>query len=600
MLFYLKNKQKQLPKQYTFIIIEYSFLKELLERITVNNMTKKQIDTISKSIKQVLPYELFFLLGISLLIVPGFVYIGDLIINKHSFSTLNFLYISFLIVFLFIALLFNKIALIIMVDRVSNNKSIKSKEVISQSISKLLSYLNYKNISSIVLYLLFIPFLYFTIFGYVTIYILKLYDIELDLILSLIIAYVLLVLLFFKNLYFCNYMVIENKNKNKAVKASTNLIKGNITKNISNILVIHLVMVIGLLLIASLYKILFSHNLLNTVTNFNTIMFTVFWVFTTLAISLYTTSINSSIGVMFNNYKREKHELFKNNKSLRANNWLIIPKLCKYTFILFSVILIYDNVHKELSYEPPKPINTEITAHRGFSMVYPENTMAALKGAKEEDAKWIEVDVQKTSDGQYVIFHDDDLNRITGYYGHVADLRLADLRTLDYGSYFDQKYSGEKIPLLSEVLDYSKKNKLNVILDLKNDWENIDYYEKDIIDMINRYNYANHCVIETPFYKQIRNIKRIDSKIKTAYLVAMPTEEVFDLTDADIISIDSININSYWINNIHNAGKKVYVWTPNDEEQLRQLLTLEIDNIITDNVEVALELKNNDEETTNN
>lgn len=582
-----------MPKHRTLIIIDYSFL-EQIERIMVKNMSKKRINTIKKSIKQILPFEMFFLLTISLLIVPGFINLYDLIVNRNNYSTINLLLFAFMLVFSFVTLLLNKIILITLIDRISNNKKIELKEVLSLSISKLLSYLNLKNIGSTILYLSFIPFLYFTIFNYLVVYLLRLYNIEVNTILLLIIAYILLVLLLFENIYFFNYIIIDNKNTIKALKSSTKLIKGHTIKNIGNILVINLIMIIGLLLVILLYRILFIHNFLNTMTIFNTIMYTMFWLFIVLIISIYITLINISIGVTFNSYKREKHELIKKAKNLKINNWLIVPRLFKYTFVLFALILTYHNVQEELNYEPPKSVSTEITAHRGFSFMYPENTMSAFKGAKEATAKWIEVDVQKTKDNQYVIFHDEDLSRITGVNKLVSEMNLSELKTLDYGSYFDQKYSGESIPLLSEVMEFAKKNNLNIILDLKNNWGNIDYYEQDIIDMINKYDYSRHCVIETPLYKQIRNIKRIDSKIKTAYLIGMPNEEIFDLDDADIISIDSININSYWINTIHKSGKKVYVWTPNEEEQIKQLLTLDIDNIITDNVSVALELKNND------
>ena len=571
---------------------------EQIERIMVKDMTKKKFGTIKKSIKQTLPFEMFFLLTVSLLIVPNLINLYDLMINKNNYSTLNILLFAFIIVFSFVAVLFNKITLTMIIDRISNNKKIKLKEVLSLSISKLLFYLNFKNIGSITLYLLFIPGLYFTLFGYIVVQLLTLFNAEINTIIYLIGAYLLLILLLFKYIYFFNYIITDGKKNNKALKASTNLIKGNITKSISNILIINLIMIIGLLLSVILYRVLFMYNLLNTVTIFNTIMYTVLWLFIVLIISIYIILINTSITVTFNIYKKEKHEAIKKEKHLTINNWLIIPRLCKYTFVLFALILSFYSIQEELNYEPPKPVSTEITAHRGFSLMYPENTMSAFKGAQKATAKWIEVDVQKTKDNQYVIFHDDNLSRITGVNGRVFNMRFNELKTLDYGSYFDPKYSGEKIPLLAEVMEFAKKNKLNIILDLKNDWANIDYYEQDIIDMINKYDYSKHCVIETPFYKQIRNIKRIDSNIKTAYLIAMPNEELFDLVDADIISVDSVNINSYWINNIHKSGKKVYVWTPNEEEQIRKLLTLEIDNIITDNVDVALELNSNLEETT--
>jgi glycerophosphoryl diester phosphodiesterase len=110
----------------------------------------------------------------------------------------------------------------------------------------------------------------------------------------------------------------------------------------------------------------------------------------------------------------------------------------------------------------PKPV---IFAHRGASAHAPENTLAAFELALAQHADAIELDVKLSSDGQAVVIHDATLERTTGHPGRVRDLSLQELRALDAGSFFSEKYAGEKIPTLAEVFEaVGKRTLINVEL----------------------------------------------------------------------------------------------------------------------------------------
>src|SRR5512147_1736179 len=98
----------------------------------------------------------------------------------------------------------------------------------------------------------------------------------------------------------------------------------------------------------------------------------------------------------------------------------------------------------------PQPI---IFAHRGASAHAPENTLAAFELALSQGADAIELDVKLSSDGQVVVIHDPTVDRTTGAKGRVKDMTLADMRTLDAGSFFSQNFVNEKIPTLEEVFE---------------------------------------------------------------------------------------------------------------------------------------------------
>lgn len=94
----------------------------------------------------------------------------------------------------------------------------------------------------------------------------------------------------------------------------------------------------------------------------------------------------------------------------------------------------------------------KIIAHRGFSEEYPENTLLAFRKALDAGADGIETDLRLSLDNQPVIFHDDDLQRITGLSKRPEALTLEELQALDAGSWFDPRYREEKIPSLDELL----------------------------------------------------------------------------------------------------------------------------------------------------
>src|SRR5512132_2581784 len=94
-----------------------------------------------------------------------------------------------------------------------------------------------------------------------------------------------------------------------------------------------------------------------------------------------------------------------------------------------------------------------IFAHLGASANAPENTLAAFELALEQNADAIELDVKLSADGQVIVIHDPTVDRTTGSHGRVKDLSLAELRSLDAGSFFSEKYTGEKIPTLEEEFE---------------------------------------------------------------------------------------------------------------------------------------------------
>ena len=98
----------------------------------------------------------------------------------------------------------------------------------------------------------------------------------------------------------------------------------------------------------------------------------------------------------------------------------------------------------------PRPI---LFAHRGASLHAPENTMEAFNLAIQQGADGVELDAKLSADGEVIVIHDPTVDRTTNGHGRVATFKLTDLRALDAGSFFSEKFRGAQIPTLDEVFE---------------------------------------------------------------------------------------------------------------------------------------------------
>ena len=108
-----------------------------------------------------------------------------------------------------------------------------------------------------------------------------------------------------------------------------------------------------------------------------------------------------------------------------------------------------------------------VIAHRGAAARAPENTLAAIRLAAAEGARWVEVDVKLSRDGHCILMHDELLGRTTDGRGEVAHYDLDELQGLDAGSWFAERFAGERIPTLEAALALCLSLKLDINLEIK-------------------------------------------------------------------------------------------------------------------------------------
>ncbi len=108
-----------------------------------------------------------------------------------------------------------------------------------------------------------------------------------------------------------------------------------------------------------------------------------------------------------------------------------------------------------------------LIGHRGACGRAPENTLGSIRKAAELALRWVEFDAMLCADDQIILFHDDQLDRITGRDGKTAETPLAALRVMDAGSWFSKDFAGEKIPTLEEAFALLGELGLGAVVEIK-------------------------------------------------------------------------------------------------------------------------------------
>ncbi|WP_446899446.1 glycerophosphodiester phosphodiesterase [Clostridium sp. LBM24168] len=217
-------------------------------------------------------------------------------------------------------------------------------------------------------------------------------------------------------------------------------------------------------------------------------------------------------------------------------------------------------------------------AHRGYSGIYPENTMLAFRKAIEAGADGIETDLHVTKDGVIVICHDETVDRTTDGTGFIKDHTYKHIRKLNAGN-------GEKIPNLDEVLDYMRDKNLLLNLELKNDVFHYDNLERNTIDKVYEYGLEKNVILSSFNHNSMQKVKEYDNSIKTGLLYGSPIykPEIYaKKMGADALHpLFSLVMNTKIVRDIKAYGILINAYTVNRENDIRKLIDLNIDGIIT-------------------
>lgn len=274
-----------------------------------------------------------------------------------------------------------------------------------------------------------------------------------------------------------------------------------------------------------------------------------------------------------------------------------------------------------------------VIAHRGASAYAPENTIAAFELAVEMKADWYELDCLLAKDGTVIVSHDNDVSRCTDGEGRVTEMTLAELKTLDAGSWKDPKFAGERLPTLAESLAMAK-DRIGVYVEIKSVADDGPLMEQlrgavGVRESLNAEALAGLvAVAETSGNRNVELARTavadiratgmekqvvIQSfspiicmmaiaeapEIRTEYLGTYNEDkpeawEAFvawgKLIDVAGFNVSQPSLTEARLKEFHDLDKTVAVWTVDDAESMKQLVTWGVDAIITNKPDLLREV----------
>lgn len=235
-------------------------------------------------------------------------------------------------------------------------------------------------------------------------------------------------------------------------------------------------------------------------------------------------------------------------------------------------------------------------AHRGASKYYPENTILAIKEGIKTKATGLEIDVHKSKDNKLVVIHDEDIERTFIGKGLVKDYTLQELKSFKCRNKNFEDNLECRIPTLEEVLELVKESNIILNIELKTDEIHYDGIERDVIDLVNKYNLKNRIILSSFNHESIRICREIDSKIKTGLLYSKPMEDVVNYAKsfgANAIHPDIRLVSEGLIREAKKNNIEVNIYTVNSPILMRRLIAAEVSGVFTDYPDLLSEIINN-------
>ncbi len=221
--------------------------------------------------------------------------------------------------------------------------------------------------------------------------------------------------------------------------------------------------------------------------------------------------------------------------------------------------------------------NLLVIGHRGAMGHETENTIASVEKALELGVDMIEIDVFRIRSGEIMVFHDDRVDRLTNGVGPIEAHTVITARNLIVEG-------NHRIPFLQEVLKtVDKKAMLNIELKGANTSDRVNFIIENYI--ANQGWTLDQFLISSFNWEELRVMREINPEIAIAVLTERDPLDAISIAN----ELDAVAINPYYkmltednIQQMQEAGFKVYTWTVNDVEDIALLNEMGVDGIFSD------------------
>lgn len=243
-------------------------------------------------------------------------------------------------------------------------------------------------------------------------------------------------------------------------------------------------------------------------------------------------------------------------------------------------------------------------AHRGASAYAPENTLAAVRLGIRMRSDLVEIDVQQTKDGELVVVHDNTLERTTDAEQkfpdrgpwRISDFTLAEIRTLDAGSWKAPEFAGERVPTLAEVLDVLHRSPSGLLLEAKSPELYPGITERIADELRSRPSWvrpdhkARHLVVQSFNWDFIRDFHGLLPRVQVGVLGAPSVAELAEVaTYSNQVNPHHGQATPEYIEAVHAHGMRINPYTVNEAPLMRTLIDRGVDGIISDRPDVLRE-----------
>jgi len=250
-------------------------------------------------------------------------------------------------------------------------------------------------------------------------------------------------------------------------------------------------------------------------------------------------------------------------------------------------------------------------AHRGACSLAPENTIAAARKGLQTGADMWELDVQLTADDELILMHDPTLARTSDarerfprrHPWRVSDFTLAEIKTLDCGSWFNERdpfgqiragaistedqrsYVGERAPTLREALQFTRDNDWRVNVELKEQPGKGELMVRKSVALIEELGMEERVIISSFNHDYLRQVRALTPHIAVAVLTWRAIRDpgrYLTGVGARAYNPRRSSVRARTVRALRSAGFDVYVWTVNDERTMGKLIGMGVSGIITD------------------
>lgn len=243
--------------------------------------------------------------------------------------------------------------------------------------------------------------------------------------------------------------------------------------------------------------------------------------------------------------------------------------------------------HPQIDFEEARMHIPEIIAHRGASADAPENTMAAFRLARAQGAQWIELDVMLSGDLKPVVLHDETMHRTASDERAVRDLSLEDLQKLEVGSWFSRNFTGERIPVLQDVLSFCAHNGMGMNLEIKPGAGLEQETARQICAVLLSTPSKDlpPILLSSFAWEALEVASQLTPDIPRACLAEALTQDAIDFAEREkciSINLGNDHIQQEDIERIASTGKKTLVYTVNNPARAKQLLSWGVTSLFSD------------------